>query len=294
AAALAGAVVESLPTGINDNLSVPLTAGAFLFGMAHVDPGLLAADAPWREGLAAAAAVNAVAAAAALAARAVKPSGAAGGFVIGTMVFAFGGWRAYAVLLLFFVLGTGATRVGYDLKRARRIAQEEGGRRGARHAVANCGVAAFLAFLSAATPHPEILLLALTASLATAAFDTVSSEIGQVYGRRTFLITTFRPVPPGTEGAVSLEGTLAGAGAAAFIGAAAAAMGLLGPAGWPAAAVVTVAAFAGSTVESYMGASRLGGGMGVPIDNEAMNFTNTAVGAAASLALAALLLPGAA
>lgn len=32
----------------------------------------------------------------------------------------------------------------------------------------------------------------------------------QAYGKRTFLITTLKPVPPGTEGAVSLEGTLAG------------------------------------------------------------------------------------
>lgn len=32
----------------------------------------------------------------------------------------------------------------------------------------------------------------------------------KAYGKRTFLITTFKPVPAGTEGAVSLEGTLAG------------------------------------------------------------------------------------
>ncbi|CAN0554328.1 unnamed protein product, partial [Ectocarpus sp. 8 AP-2014] len=32
----------------------------------------------------------------------------------------------------------------------------------------------------------------------------------QAYGKHTFLITTFKPVAAGTEGAVSLEGTLAG------------------------------------------------------------------------------------
>ena len=59
------------------------------------------------------------------------------------------------------------------------------------------------------------------------AADTASSEIGKAYGRRTFLITTLRPVPPGTEGAVSLEGTTAGAVAALLVALVGAAGGLV-------------------------------------------------------------------
>jgi uncharacterized protein (TIGR00297 family) len=57
--------------------------------------------------------------------------------------------------------------------------------------------------------------LGYSASFAAKLADTVSSEVGKAYGRKTFLITTFQSVPAGTEGAVSLEGSLAGVAAAA-------------------------------------------------------------------------------
>lgn len=55
--------------------------------------------------------------------------------------------------------------------------------------------------------------------------DTVSSEVGKAYGKTTYLITTLKIVPRGTEGAVSLEGTAAGAAAAALFAAGAFALG---------------------------------------------------------------------
>lgn len=47
----------------------------------------------------------------------------------------------------------------------------------------------------------------------------------QAYGKTTYLITSLKLVPRGTEGAVSLEGTLAGLGAAAVYAAAAFGLG---------------------------------------------------------------------
>lgn len=47
----------------------------------------------------------------------------------------------------------------------------------------------------------------------------------QAYGKTTYLITTLQLVPRGTEGAVSLEGTMAGLGAAALYAAVALALG---------------------------------------------------------------------
>ena len=55
------------------------------------------------------------------------------------------------------------------------------------------------------------LILAYVPSLATKLGDTFASEIGKAYGKTTFLITTFERVEPGTEGAVSAEGTAAAA-----------------------------------------------------------------------------------
>jgi uncharacterized protein (TIGR00297 family) len=293
ATALLAAVVESLPTGVNDNISVPLMSGAFLYGLTFVDPGRLASRADdLLRALAWGAAVKCVVSGLAWAARTVKPSGAIVGFLIGVTVCTFGGWQAYIILILFFVLASGATRVGYERKTARRIAQEEGGRRGARHAIANCGVAAFMAFLAAASVRTDLFMVALVAALATAVFDTVSSEIGQVYGRHPFLITTFKRVPPGTDGAVSVEGTLAGLGAAAVLAVVSLGLAMMGHLGWAAAAVVVVAAFIGTTAESYIGALSLGapGEMIGRIDNDAMNFANTAVGALSAMGLCALVI----
>lgn len=49
----------------------------------------------------------------------------------------------------------------------------------------------------------------------------------QAFGKRTFLITTLKSVPPGTEGAVSLEGTIAGVGGSLMIAGFAAAAGVI-------------------------------------------------------------------
>jgi uncharacterized protein (TIGR00297 family) len=140
-----------------------------------------------------------------------------------------------------------------------------------------CGV------FAVTTPYGLLFLRALAGAFATAAADTVSSEVGQLWGRRTFLITTFRPVPRGTEGAVSLEGTAAGVAASLVLGGLGAALGLFP---WTGAAVVAVAAFLGTTLESVLGATVEHRGW---LDNEAMNFLNTLIGAVAAAAMAPLV-----
>jgi uncharacterized protein (TIGR00297 family) len=283
AAALLAAALESLPQGLDDNLGVPMVSALFLFGLVLTHGrwhALLASGFLGR--LAVGAAINALLAAAAYAARTVDLSGVAAGFLVGTAIYGCLGWRGFLLLAAFFVIGSACTRFGYEKKAAARIAQEAGGRRGARHALANAGVAAACALFAAATPYPGFFAIAFAAAFATAAGDTASSEIGQVLGRRTYLATTLRPVPRGTEGAVSLEGTLAGLAASALIAALGAAAGLYG---WPAAAAVTAGAFAGTTLESIAGAAlerrRL-------LDNEALNFLNTLVGALAAVGIAML------
>ena len=203
---------------------------------------------------------------------AVSRSGFAGGVVVGTAILGAGGVGAYLVLCAFFSLGTAATRIGYRRKASAGLAQEDEGRRGSRHALANCGTGLVLALCM---PWWEGWLpgVGLVAAFATAASDTLGSEIGQLVGRRTYLPTTFRAVPPGTEGAVSLEGTLAGVGGSALLG-------LLGWIGGlhplEGVGLVVLGAFVGTTVESYVGAIW---GRDARIGNEAMNFLNTVVGA---------------
>lgn len=285
AAALLAALLESLPQGLDDNLGVPMVTGLFLLGLVLGQDGwpALAADPDFVRRLALGAAVNLVLAAAGWAARTVNLSGALAGFAVGTAIWGFLGWRGYLLLLLFFVLGSAATKLGYRRKAEKKLAQEAGGRRGARHAFANCGVALACAAFAATTPWPLVFVLAYAGAFATAAADTAGSEIGQLYGRRAFLITTFRRVEPGTEGAVSLEGTAAGLAAAVALGCLGAGLGLYP---WAGAAAVVVAAFLGTTLESLAGATLERHGL---LDNEAINFLNTLVGALLAAALSPLV-----
>lgn len=274
AAALLGALVESLPQGLDDNLSVPLLAGLLLFCLLLTEgrwAGWLGPEPGERLGWALG--VNAALAVLAYAIRGVDLSGAVAGFLLGSLIWASLGGAGWSLLFAFFVIGTACTKLGYRQKAAAKLAQEKGGRRSARHALANGGVAAACALFAATTAFPEAFALALAGALATAAADTAGSEIGQLWGRRTFLITTLRPVPRGTQGAVSIEGTLAGVAASVLV-AALGAWGGLYP--WSGVAVVVVAAFLGTVLESVVGATLERRGL---LDNEAVNFLNTLVGA---------------
>ncbi len=273
------AVVEGMPLGIDDNLIVPLLAGGLLFAFTLVDPALLrGGNFRFLTNFLVGLALNGLLALVFLKQGWVDRSGSVAGLAIGILVFTFGGWQGFALLLLFFSLGTGATRLGFRRKASRGIAQERGGARSARHAVANTGLAAFLFFLAASTPHRQLLLLAAVAALATAAFDTVSSEIGQLSSRGTILVTTLRRVPPGTDGAVSPLGTAAGLLAAGILSTAALGLSLLGsPAG---ILLVIAAAFVGGTVESFIGATLEKRRW---MDNEAVNFLNTLIGSGVAI-----------
>ena len=294
AAALLAAALESLPQGLDDNLGVPLVAGLFLLGFVLTHnrwPAFLGLERAGGTGqgalaahLAVAVGVNLALAAAAFAARTVDLSGVAAGFLVGTAIYLFLDWRGYLLLVAFFVIGSACTKIGYRRKAAANLAQEKGGRRSARHAFANGGVAAACALFAALTPYPLLFAVAFAAAFATAAADTAASEIGQLIGRRTYLITTLRPVPRGTDGAVSLEGTLAGVAASAVVAALGAAVALYP---WVCVLPIVVAALVGTLFESLVGATlekrRL-------LDNEALNFLNTLVGALAGAALATLVL----
>jgi uncharacterized protein (TIGR00297 family) len=285
ASAAFAAFIESLPLGVDDNLSVPLLTAPLLFGLLLSEPfwGSPACY-DWLAGWPAGLALNLVFAVLAYVLRSVDLSGAIAGTLLGALIFASAGLAGWSLLLAFFVLGTAATKLGYKRKAAAKLAQEKGGRRSARHAFANSGVAAACAFFTAATPHPEILLAAFAGAFATAAGDTISSEIGQLWGRRTFLITTLRPVPRGTDGAVSLEGTLAGLLASAAVAGLGAAWSLYS---WEIALLVTLAAFLGTIAESVIGATLEQRGW---VGNEAVNFLNTLCGAGLAALFTWLLL----
>jgi uncharacterized protein (TIGR00297 family) len=233
--------------------------------------------------LAVGAAVNLVLAFGAYAARAVDLSGAVAGALLGTAVWGFLGWRGFLLLAAFVVVGSAVTRLGWRAKAEAGLAQGGGGRRSARHAVANTGMAVACALFAATTPYQAVFTLAFAAALATAAADTAGTEIGQLLGRRAFVLTTLRKAPPGTPGAVSVEGTLAGILAAAIVASLGVATGLFGLEG---GVVVVAAAFAGTAIESLAGPPLERRGL---LGHDGINVLNTLVGALVAGALSPLV-----
>jgi uncharacterized protein (TIGR00297 family) len=121
-----------------------------------------------------------------------------------------------------------------------------------------------------------VYLLGYVASLSTKLADTFASEIGKAYGKTTFLITTFERVEPGTEGAISAEGTAASVVGGLLLALYGYAIGLID---LPGIAIATVAAFLATNVESLIGAT-LQDKKGLKfMTNEVVNFLNTAIGA---------------
>ena len=207
----------------------------------------------------------------------VSRGGALGGFLVGTLIYACLGPQGFAVLALFVVGGSLLTRLGYRRKRRAGTAEAGGGRRGARNALANCSVAVICALLAALTSS-QAFATAFVASLGAAFADTAESEVGQLYGRAPRLITTLRRVPPGTDGAVSVPGTLSGLAAAALTAALGLVLGLVE--GQSAVPLVALAAFLGTVADSLVGA------LAPRVGNEITNVLCTLIAAALILPFA--------
>jgi uncharacterized protein (TIGR00297 family) len=303
-ATTAAASAESLDTEVDDNILVPLVGGAVLWAAALVDPGLLVAagaatpgavaapaaltgaigswSAAWLTGVAITLPITVLA----YLARAVDRSGAVAGALLATVLYVFAGWPGFVMLGALMVFGTAVTRLGHIRKKALGVAEgrhgRSGGRRGIGSVAANAGSAVVFAFLAVATPYPEAFTLAMVAAFATSLFDTTATEVGQAFGRRAVLVTTWRAVPEGTPGGVSLVGTLAGVMGATLLAGAGWAMGLVAGLG---ALAVIFGAFCGSTLESFLGAMM---GKGGRADHHLRNLANTMVGAGVAWGLVAL------
>jgi len=280
-AAVVAALVETIPVRLDDNISVPMTAAAVLWLGALITPDAIAAsrayvlaELPWAIG------VNALVSYLGYRARTVSRSGTLAGAAIGIVIYAAGGWRAWLFLFLTFFVATAASKLGLKRKVLLGIEEERGGRRGAGNAFANCGVGVVAAVAAVTTPYRADAWLAFVAALTAGGSDTVASEFGKAWGKSTFLVTTFGRVKPGTPGAMSLEGTTAGVAAAFALAVAALALGHLHPA---MILAVVVGATVGALVESLLGATLEGPGI---LNNDMLNFINTAVAAAVAIAMA--------
>jgi uncharacterized protein (TIGR00297 family) len=131
--------------------------------------------------------------------------------------------------------------------------------------------------------HAPAWRLGYVAAIASKLSDTFGSELGKAYGKNAYLITTLRMVPRGPEGAVSVEGTLAGVVGSLLIAVLASAVGVL-PGGVRGITICTLAAFLATTAESYIGAAFQNDQRGW-LSNELVNLIMTLIGAALAMTL---------
>jgi len=151
-------------------------------------------------------------------------------------------------LFAVFAIAWLTTRIGYARKRQLGLAENRRGRN-AGQVLANLAAAAVFATLAISYRRFEF---AAVAALAEAAADTASSEVGEALSGHARMITTLRTVQPGTNGAVSIPGTLAGMMAAMLIAYVAVFTHAMPPFEfW----LVAAAAYLGTVVDSLLGAT---------------------------------------
>ena len=172
---------------------------------------------------------------------------------LGTILLGSLGWQGWLAVVLYLVLGSAVTKLGFRDKQRRGLAEARGGSRGPENVWGSAATGAALALLIGAGVEPRsVLLVGFAASFAAKLADTFGSEIGKRWGRTTVLITSFRRVPPGTEGAISLEGTLASAFGSLLMSVLMLALQLIPS--WPLTGLVMLIGLVATLAESLFGA----------------------------------------
>ena len=201
-------------------------------------------------------------------------AGAVAGGLVGFCVFVGAGWTGIAMLALFFLLGTLATSWKRRQKTGMGLMQERGGQRKLGQVLANGGVAGLLGLLTLFFPQQKALFAFMMAgSFSSAMADTLSSELGSLYGKKFYNILTFKRDQRGLDGVVSLEGTVIGLlGSVIVAGIYSAGFGWNSHFFW-----IVLVGTIGNLTDSLLGATLERKHV---ISNDVVNFANTAIAAA--------------
>ena len=154
--------------------------------------------------------------------------GAISTFIVGFCIFWLGGGKAIVPLLTFFLSSSLLSKWSKARSRQQNadgdIHSEKGSTRDAGQVWANGGMAVAMILL-----HRLLVLRGLPpfrleqfptlflAALATVNADTWATELGRLAGQTPRSLRDWKPITPGTSGAVSLAGTLATVAGAAVI-----------------------------------------------------------------------------
>ena len=221
--------------------------------------------------------------------------GATSASIFGSFAYGLGGLPGAAVVLGFFISGSLLSK---DLI-SKEGFMEKKFRRDGKQVWSNGFWFALWVLIWFLSGVPAFLVAAVT-SIAAAASDTWATEIGgNRFKRKTWLITTGEKVAPGSDGGISVYGTLAALSGSAFI----ATVFWLSQIELHPLTIIVVAAtgFLGSIIDSYMGARFQNEGYHIPgyslIGSENMyvsnNFVNwTSAGIASVISMILILIIG--
>lgn len=215
-----------------------------------------------------------------VAAKKLTVAAALTGGALGLLIYAGAGFTGIALVAVFFLFGTLATSWKKKYKESSGLSENNSSRRNAGQVIANAGVAAIAGLLCCFFQEYVFLFrLMMAASLSSAMADTLSSELGNVYGKRFYNILTFQKDTRGLNGVVSIEGTAIG-----VMGSVAIALVYAIDFGFNVNIffIIVIAGTIGNLFDSILGASlerkRL-------LNNDWVNFLNTTIAAITALFL---------
>lgn len=193
--------------------------------------------------------------------------------LMGIVIIFSAGANWLMILVIFLILSLLATKYSKDYKRS--LGEYEG-RRSSKNVISN-GVVAFM--MAAFGSYNMSFVGGFIGAIATATADTLASEIGVLQQPR--LITTFQKVDPGTDGAVSVLGTVVGMFGALIIGLSAYFLGVIAN---PFSAIVVsvISGTVGCFMDSFLGATFERAEM---LTNEHVNLIATITGAIVGILL---------
>ena len=130
--------------------------------------------------------------------------------ILGTILWGGLSWQGWMSVVIYLLFGSLVTKIGFKFKKEQGIAEKRGGRRGPENVWGSAATGLFLAIMTKFNAANVVMFkVGFAASFAAKLADTFGSEIGKRFGKDTYLITSLKKVERGTEGGISIEGTLA-------------------------------------------------------------------------------------
>ncbi|MFT4092851.1 MAG: DUF92 domain-containing protein [Niabella sp.] len=196
------------------------------------------------------------------------PAAITGG-LLSLLIYYCSGFAGIAMMGVFFITGVMATSFKMERKRKEGLAEAHKGQRTAGQVFANAGIAGIIGLLTyffpgLASKAPFLV----AAAFASATSDTVSSELGNVYGKHFYNITSLKRSVKGKNGVISLEGSLFGIAGSAVIALIFCCFSGFGKSFF----IIAVSGIAGNIADSFLGATLEEKGL---LKNNTVNFLNT-------------------